>query len=156
MSAIERAKNPAGLTLSFLIVLLIAAELKVNDGLSGFVSNYKTFIVVLILVATSILLFHGVRMIALGATSLVARRFQIRELEKRLSHLSPMEKFVLAQFVTDDKMQRALNPDEGAVAWLESIKVLTSCGTTADGRRKEYRISPFAMKVLSENRNWLH
>lgn len=86
-----------------------------------------------------------------GTADIVRRRIHLRELAGRRKRRSAMEKYVLSLFVSEDKMERVLDPEEGAVAWLESIKVITAVGRAPDGKMQKYRIAPFAMNVLTEN-----
>lgn len=130
--------------------------MNIDDALSEFVGQHYTKLLVITLFLAAILLFVGIRRIGSGVGALIVRRLHLRELESRLKRLSAMEKYVLSLFVSENKMERGLDPDEGAVAWLESIKLITAVGTAPDGKRKNYRIAPFAMKVLTENPNLLH
>lgn len=153
---VEKLKTPSAIFFLFFIVLFAAAAMNIDDALSGFVRQHYTTLLVFTLFLASILLLAGIRWIGSGVGALVVRRFHLKELESRLKRLSAMEKYVLSLFVSENKMERGLDPDEGAVAWLESIKLITAVGMAPDGKRKNYRIAPFAMKVLTENPNLLH
>ena len=152
----NRLKTSTAIVLIFIVLLLLARTFGVDTRLSTFVDDQRTVLVVFGLLMAAFQVYFAICVLGRRTVDLVHRKIQLRELEGRLKRLSAMEKYVLSLFVSENKMERALDPEEGAIAWLEAIKIITAVGRTTDGKKEKYRITPFAMKVLAENPNLLH
>lgn len=139
-----------------IFVTFFLARINVDQEITNFAtSNHSRLWVAVILLSSVIILFATVRASSkLG--EIAYGKLKFIETEKRLKSLSPMEKYVLSQFINEKKAECSLDQSEAAVAWLESIKFISMTKQSKEGSKAYFRISPFVMKKLVENPNLLH
>lgn len=145
----------SGLGSTFILLLFIAAGLSLNDELSKFISEYSLIFLLILIIFFTFLVHELLVSSILLIKEIFYKKRNLKEFEEKLTKLSANEKHILSLFVTELKMERALDQNEPAVAWLESLKIIFNTGRSVDGKRYIYKISPLPMRILSTNPNWL-
>lgn len=80
---------------------------------------------------------------------------QEKEFLNIIKNLSYEEKNILSLFLESKSHEKALNPDDQAVAWLESVKLIFNTGEI-EGNKKRFKIHPSVSKYLVQNPNALY
>jgi len=145
----------SGLGLTFVVLLFIAGKLELSDSLHDFMDSYGTYFLIICILFLTLLIHDLLIDITNYLKISLDKKLSIRELEGKLMKLSSYEKYILSLFVTDRRMERTLDPNEPAVAQLESLKTIFKTGKFVDGKKQVYQIDPLSMKILSSNPNWL-
>jgi predicted nucleotide-binding protein (sugar kinase/HSP70/actin superfamily) len=87
------------------------------------------------------------------------KKFIFSKENKALAHkiksLNYEEKNILSIYINNKIQEKALNPNDSAVAWLESVKFIIYTGKI-EGHKKIFRIDPTLAKYLQLNPNILY
>ncbi len=146
----------SGLGSTFIFLLFVAAGLHLNTELSNLVESASIYFLVLFILLLSFLMHDLFIYFIDSLKERFYKKRYLQELEEKLARLSTNEKYILSLFVTEQKVERTLDQNEPAVAWLESLKIIFNTGRSVEGKRFIYKISPLPMRILSQNPNWLH
>ena len=141
--------------LIFVLLLLVARMLDIDGSISSFVERQQTVLILVALIMFTVQLHWAACILGSLVWGYFQNRFSVREFEQSIRTLSPAEKYILSLFVNEKKVERLLDPNDGAVVWLQSIKVITEVGRSPDNAKRKYRIAPLAMRLLTRNPNLL-
>ncbi|WP_266095379.1 hypothetical protein [Acinetobacter brisouii] len=80
---------------------------------------------------------------------------QSLQLKDQLKALNYDEKYILSLFMSEQKTEKALNPTNPNVVWLENMKFIINTLKTEENK-KVFRIDPIVMNELRKNPNLLY
>ena len=143
----------------FLLLLIcafhIVAIADVDPKVTSFVTRYSTESVIAATITVAILMFTLLESFFASVRTALASSLLSRDLDRRVRRLKPGDKLILARFVEQNKMTAPLNPEDPAVAWLESLKLIFRSAEPTSSGAVHYRISLEAMDLFTKNPNLL-
>lgn len=139
----------------FMLLIFFVAAINLDEHLSSFVQKNFTFLLIIFLFSISLMLYDLLSMIKAKKDQEFSFSNKNKELINKLSKLSYEEKNILSLFMNDKVQEKALNPNDQAVVWLETIKFIFGTGKT-EGNKKIFRIEPTLSKHLLQNPNSLY
>lgn len=141
----------------FLILLFITANIpQVDQNLSNFIlSEYRTIFILLALVSFSFILLEVFQDKIQSIKEERTSKKQSLQLKDQLKALNYDEKYILSLFMSEQKTEKALNPTNPNVVWLENMKFIIKTLKTEENK-KVFRIDPIVMNELRKNPNLLY
>lgn len=139
----------------FLLLIFFVSAINLDADLSSFVKENFTLLLIIFLLSISFMLYDLLSLIKAKKEKEFSFSNENRELITKLSKLSDEEKNILSLFMNDKVQEKALNPNDKAVAWLETIKFIFNTGKI-EGNKKIFRIEPTLSKHLLQNPNSLY
>lgn len=141
----------------FLILLFITANIpQVDQNLSNFIlSEYRTIFILLALVSFSFILLEVFQDKIQSIKEERTSKKQSLQLKDQLKALNYDEKYILSLFMSEQKTEKALNPTNPNVVWLENMKFIINTLKTEENK-KVFRIDPIVMNELRKNPNLLY
>ena len=139
----------------FMLLIFFVAAINLDEHLSSFVQKNFTFLLIIFLFSISLMLYDLLSMIKAKKDQEFSFSNKNKELINKLTKLSYEEKNILSLFMNDKVQEKALNPNDQSVVWLETIKFIFNTGKT-EGNKKIFRIEPTLSKHLLQNPNSLY
>lgn len=139
----------------FIVLLFIAHYLNIDVKLSSFIADYFTYFLLVFLLSLAIILYDVAASIQQKNKHQFEFNQENKNLVNKLKKLSYEEKNILALYMTHKVQEKSLDPNDQAVAWLESVKFITNT-TKIDGNKRVFRIDPTLSKHLTQNPNTLY
>jgi len=139
----------------FLLLIFFVSAINLDADLSSFVKENFTLLLIIFLLSISFMLYDLLSLIKAKKEKEFSFSNENKELINKLSKLSYEEKNILSLFMNDKVQEKALNPNDQAVAWLETIKFIFNTGKI-EGNKKIFRIEPTLSKHLLQNPNSLY
>ncbi len=146
----------SGVGCTFLALFSAVAIMDVNNDFTNFFNKNPTEILLLAVIFVTMLTHDFLSYIARNLRDRVYSRLHLNEFNAKLSKLTANDKYVLSLFVTDKRLTVPLDPNEPSVTCLEAIKVIFRGSSVIGSDKYIYKISPFAMHILTKNPNWLY
>ncbi|WP_313035175.1 super-infection exclusion protein B [Acinetobacter sp.] len=139
----------------FMFLIFFVSLIKLDVDLSSFVQENFTLLLIVFLLSLSFMLYELLSQIKVKQDNKFTFSNENKELMNKLSKLSYEEKNILSLFMNNKVQEKALNPNDQAVAWLETIKFIFNTGKI-EGNKKIFRIEPTLSKHLLQNPNSLY
>ena len=139
----------------FLFLIFIVYFIQLDEKLSSFVKSYFSYILLTFLLSFSFILYDLINSIKQKSEHKFKYSQENKDLINKLKKLSYEEKNILSLYMNDKTQEKSFNPNDQAIAWLESIKLITNT-SKVDGNKKVFRIDPTVSKHLSQNPNALY
>ncbi|TXJ03805.1 MAG: hypothetical protein E6Q26_03065 [Acinetobacter sp.] len=139
----------------FLCLIYLSAFLNIDQTLSTFVSKFSTLLILVTLLSLAFIIYDAIIKIKLKKKQTFDFSEENKSLTLKVKSLSHEEKTILSLYLNDKIQEKALHPNDHAVAWLESIKFIVHTGKI-DGHKKIFRIDPTLVKYLQKNPNALY
>lgn len=139
----------------FLLLIFFVSAINLDADLSSFVKENFPLLLIIFLLSISFMLYDLLSLIKAKKEKEFSFSNENKELINKLSKLSYEEKNILSLFMNDKVQEKALNPNDQAVAWLETIKFIFNTGKI-EGNKKIFRIEPTLSKHLLQNPNSLY
>lgn len=148
-------KKTNAIFLIFLSLIFLASALGIDEKLTNFIHEYFTFIFIIFLLSLSICIYDVIMKIKQITKENYNSIHQEKEFLNIIKNLSYEEKNILSLFLESKSHEKALNPDDQAVACLESVKLIFNTGEI-EGNKKRFKIHPSVSKYLVQNPNALY
>lgn len=141
----------------FLTLLFLAANVpQLDNNLSDFILNeHRTIFILLALVSFSFILLEVFQDKIQSIKEERTSKKQSLQLKDQLKALNYDEKYILSLFMSEQKTEKALNPTNPNVVWLENMKFIINTLKTEENK-KVFRIDPVVMNELRKNPNLLY
>ena len=139
----------------FLILLFITSSIHLDQNLTNFILNYKSFFIIIYLISLSIILYNVINTLYLRKQELASIKTSQLTFKENLSQLNHEEKYILSLFLDKKTTEIALDPKSSSVQILEAQKVLFAT-SQMQGAKKIYRIQPNVYKLIRVNPNILY
>jgi uncharacterized protein (UPF0333 family) len=139
----------------FMLLIFLVSAINLDADLSSFVKENFTLLLIIFLLSISFMLYELLSEIKAKQDNKFTFSNKNKDLINKLSKLSYEEKNILSLFMNDKVQEKALNPNDQAVAWLETIKFIINTGKI-EGNKKIFRIEPTLSKHLLQNPNSLY
>ncbi|OTG77094.1 hypothetical protein B9T26_00485 [Acinetobacter sp. ANC 4169] len=139
----------------FMLLIFFVSAINLDADLSSFVKENFTLLLIIFLLSISFMLYELLSEIKAKQDNKFTFSNENKDLINKLSKLSYEEKNILSLFMSDKVQEKALNPNDQAVAWLETIKFIINTGKI-EGNKKIFRIEPTLSKHLLQNPNSLY
>ncbi len=139
----------------FMLLIFFVSMINLDADLSSFIKENFTLLLIIFLLSISFMLYELLSEIKVKQDNKFNFSNENKELINKLSKLSYEEKNILSLFMNNKVQEKALNPNDQAVAWLETIKFIFNTGKV-EGNKKIFRIEPTLSKHLLQNPNSLY
>lgn len=139
----------------FMLLIFFVSAINLDADLSSFVKENFTLLLIIFLLSISFMLYELLSEIKAKQDNKFTFSNKNKDLINKLSKLSYEEKNILSLFMNNKVQEKALNPNDQAVAWLETIKFIINTGKI-EGNKKIFRIEPTLSKHLLQNPNSLY
>ncbi|MFM6958435.1 MAG: super-infection exclusion protein B, partial [Acinetobacter sp.] len=112
----------------FLCLLFTSSFLELDDDLAHITQQYSTLLMLVGLISFSCMVYDILYLIYNHHTKKFIFSKENKALAHKIKSLNYEEKNILSIYINNEIQEKALNPNDSAVAWLESVKFIIYTG----------------------------